>query len=160
MVRIADADIAAIIAYLRTLQLRPDAGEESSFGIMLRGLIVLGEIPIEPDIVDRKDLGAVNRPTTPMALGGYLALSVCATCHGADLHGREEIKSPDLRAVVAAYSLDDFKVLLSTGKAVGGREVGMMSEAARLGLKYLRADEVADLHAYLSKPGGAAATRQ
>ena len=26
MVRIADADIAAIIAYLRTLQLRPDAG--------------------------------------------------------------------------------------------------------------------------------------
>jgi hypothetical protein len=33
--------------------------------------------------------------------------------------------------MVAAYSLPDFRTLLRTGKALGDREVGLMSEVAR-----------------------------
>lgn len=157
MVRISDADIAAIIAYLRTVKPRPDNGKDSSFGIMLRGLIVFGEIPLESNAVNRKNLGPIERPTNTLALGSYLAHSVCSTCHGADLHGDENTQAPDLRAMVAAYSLNDFKVLLSTGKATGRRELGLMSEVARSGLRYLRADEVTALYVYLSKPEGNAA---
>ena len=52
--------------------------------------------------------------------------------------------------MVPAYSLAQFKTLLSTGIAPGGRKLGLMTEMSVAGLKYLRDDEVAALHAYLS----------
>jgi hypothetical protein len=58
--------------------------------------------------------------------------------------------------VVPAYSLTEFKTLLSTGVAIGGRKLGLMTEMAQSGLSYLRDDEVAELHAYLSAPEAAA----
>lgn len=42
-----------------------------------------------------------------------------------------------------AYSLAEFKTLLSTGVAIGGGKLGLMTEMAQAGLKYLRDDEVA-----------------
>ena len=57
MVRIADADVAAIIAYLRTVERRPDAVKDTSLGLLARALVVIGMIPIEPDIVDHAQLG-------------------------------------------------------------------------------------------------------
>jgi len=63
LVRLADADIAAIIAYLRTLYTRPDMAKDSRFGLLARALIVAGAIPLEPDKVDRSQLGPQQRPT-------------------------------------------------------------------------------------------------
>ena len=157
LVALADADVAAIIAHLRTVEERPDAAKDTSLGLLARALVVSGMIPLEPDKVDRGRLGPLARPADAVALGPYLAKTTCAMCHGVDLHGEEQTQSPDLFAVVPAYSLAEFKTLLSTGVATGGRKLGLMSEMSKLGLKYLRDDEIAALHAYLSAPEAATA---
>jgi cytochrome c553 len=149
LVRLADADVAAMIAHFRTLDPRPDAAQDPRFGPLLRALIVAGELPIEPAVVDRRQLGPPQRPAL---LGPYLARTTCAMCHGMDLHGEMQTESPNLFSVVPAYSLAEFKTLLSTGVAIGGRKLGLMTEMSQAGLKYLRDDEVAELHVYLSAP--------
>jgi len=153
LVRLADADVAAMIAHFRTLDPRPDAAQDPSFGPLLRALIVAGELPVEPAVVDRRQLGPPQRPAL---LGPYLARTTCAMCHGMDLHGETQTESPNLFSVVPAYSLAEFKTLLSTGVAIGGRKLGLMAEMSQAGLKYLRNDEVAELHVYLSAPEAAA----
>lgn len=152
LVRLADADIAAIIAYLRTVKRRPDAAKDTSLGLLLRTLVVTGMIPLEPDKVERNQLGPLARPADPSALGRYLARTTCAMCHGGDLHGEKQVQSPNLFAIVPAYSLIEFKTLLTTGVAIGGRKLGLMTEMSQGALKYLRDDEIASLHAYLSAP--------
>ena len=150
LVRLADGDVAAIIAYLRTLKTKPDTAKDSSFGLLARALVVAGMIPLEPDTVDRKQLGPLKRPTDAAALGPYLAKTTCAMCHGGDLHGEAQTQSPNLFEMVPAYSLADFRTLLSTGIAPGGRKLGLMTEMSVAGLKYLRDDEMVALHSYLS----------
>ena len=152
LVRLADADVAAMIAHFRTVEPRSDAAQDPSFGPLLRALVVAGALPIEPAVVDRSQLGPSQRPA---ALGPYLARTTCAMCHGNDLHGETRTEAPNLFAVAPAYSLAEFKTLLSTGVAIGGRKLGLMTEMAQGGLKYLRDDEVASLHAYLSAPEAA-----
>jgi len=66
------------------------------------------------------------------------------------------MESPNLFAIVPAYSLTDFRTLLSTGIAVGGRKLGLMTEMSQSALKYLSDDEVAAVYAYLSAPEEAA----
>lgn len=156
MVRLADADVAAIIAYLRTVERRPDAAKDTSLGLLARALVVIGMIPIEPDIVDPAQLGPRERPMAADALGRYVARTTCAYCHGLDLHGEEQVASPNLFAIVPAYSLADFRTLLSTGIAMGGRKLGLMTEMSQSALKYLNDDEVAAAYAYLSAPEVAA----
>lgn len=155
-VRLADADVAAIISYLRTVERRPDAAQDTSLGLLARALLVAGMIPLEPDIVDHNQLGPLARPQEANALGRYLARTTCAICHGGDLHGDREMQSPNLFGIVHAYSLTEFKKLLSTGIAIGGRKLGLMTEMSQSALKYLRDDEVTALHAYLSAPEAAA----
>ena len=156
MVRLADTDIAAIIAYLRTVERRPDAAKDTSLGLLARALVVVGMIPIEPDIVDPAQLGPRERPMVADAVGRYVARTTCAFCHGLDLHGEEQMESPNLFAIMPAYSLADFRTLLSTGIAVGGRKLGLMTEMSQSALKYLSDDEVAAVYAYLSAPEEAA----
>ena len=155
MVRLADADVAAIVAYLRTVERRPDAAKDTSLGLLARALVVIGMIPIEPDIVDPTQLGPRERPTEADALGRYVARTTCAMCHGLDLHGEEQVQSPNLFAILPAYSLADFRTLLATGIATGGRKLGLMTEMSQSALKYMSDDEVAAVYAYLSAPESA-----
>ena len=64
--------------------------------------------------------------------------------------------TPQYRLVNRGITLAEFKTLLSTGVAIGGRKLGLMTEMSQAGLRYLRDDEVAELHAYLSAPEAAA----
>ena len=149
-VRLADADIAAIVAYLRTLESRPDAAQDASFGLLPRALIVAGLMPIEPDVVDRGQVGPAMRPSDAAALGPYVAKTVCAICHGGDLRGDKQMQSPNLFAITPAYSPADFKTLMSTGIAIGGRKLGSMTEMSQAALKYMRDDEMAAVYTYLA----------
>jgi len=45
---------------------------------------------------------------------------------------------------------------VSPGVAIGGRKLWLVTEVSQSGLKYLRDDEVAALHVYLSAPEAAA----
>ena len=82
--------------------------------------------------------------------GRYLARTVCAGCHGTALRGdtNPDFTSPDLK-IVAAYSPDAFAQLMRTGVALGGRNLPVMSETARIHLSQLSDSEIAALYSYL-----------
>jgi len=79
--------------------------------------------------------------------GRYLALTVCAECHGMDLKGYEDF-SPGLVAAVA-YSKASFSRLMREGVATGDRELGLMSEVAIKRFSYFTNDEIDSLYEYL-----------
>lgn len=84
--------------------------------------------------------------------GRYVARTQCAGCHEPDLRGVREARAgdpPDL-AVVAGYPLGAFRTLIRTGKGLGGREVGEMSQASRQRLAGMPDSDVRALHAYLT----------
>ena len=91
--------------------------------------------------------------------GGYgggdaadLALTTCNECHGLTLQADspfDDETAPSLVAVIAGYDEATFTKLMRTGKAIGDRELEMMSGVARGRFVHLRDDEVRDLFAYL-----------
>lgn len=136
--RLADADLAAIIAALRA---QKPAGDP-------RPAPVLGPAPeAEPGLAIRPSASLITEwaQRTPADAGKrhqqgrYIASVACAVCHGPDLTGVEGF-TPDM-AVAAAYSRREFETLLTKGVGVGGRKINWLMEttakenAARLTVK-------------------------
>jgi mono/diheme cytochrome c family protein len=144
----ADDEVAAIVAYIRSL---PPGGEdvvEWRVGPRARWQLATGKFPPGLDLMRDE-----RRKTTPdlgpqTALGRHLASVACVECHGGDLKGDRSGKPPDL-AIVGAYDPADFHRLLKTGVAAGGRQVGMMSAAARHRFSHFSDDEVEAIRLYL-----------
>ena len=90
---------------------------------------------------------AANAAAEP---GRYLAMTLCAACHGTDLRGvaNPTYVSPNLQ-VVAAYSAEQFARLLRMGVPLGGQTLTTMGPYARGHLALLSDAEIASLHAYL-----------
>jgi cytochrome c553 len=148
-VGMTDADVGKIIAFLRSLPPLPGPGRSISVGPLGRLGLLAGTFKTAAQRIAL----AVPPPAAAnqdAQLGRYLARTVCAECHGTDLRGdrNPEFTSPDL-IVVAAYSQEDFNRLLRTGVALGGRELGMMSEQARVNLSQLSDPEITSLYSYL-----------
>ncbi len=83
----------------------------------------------------------------PMVHGRYLALNACSECHNTTLEGFEGF-TPSL-AVAKGYDREQFKRLMSEGIAVGDRELGLMSEVAKMRFSQFKAAEVDTLYDYL-----------
>ena len=150
-----DADLARIIAFMRTLP--PSAGPQQTmaFGPMGRFGLVIGKFRM----VARMIAETTTPPEVPgddAKRGRYLARSTCAGCHAPDLRGATtpEFTSPDL-AVVAAYNLDAFARLMKEGVAIGNRQMPTMTPASRDHFALLTDDEIRSLHAYLHGLGAA-----
>jgi mono/diheme cytochrome c family protein len=147
-VRMADDEAAAIIAYVRSLPAGGEDRPEWRPGWKGRWAMATGKFPPgQAFMADARakapaDLG----PET--ALGRHLASVACVECHGPDLKGDRSGKPPDL-AVAGAYDPADFHRLLKTGVAAGGRQVGMMSAAARRRFSHFSDDEVEAIRLYL-----------
>jgi len=143
-----DADVGKIIAYVRSEPPSTGHTREVRLGPLARLGFVLGKF--QPAAVEVRRAVALSRsyPTgrEPHARGAYLARTVCTTCHGFDLRGGE--RAPDLR-IAAGYSRNDFTHLMRTGKALGNREIEMMSNIARRGFSHFTDAEIAALHDYL-----------
>lgn len=125
---LSDVDLAAIIAYLRSVE---PAGDPTP----------------PPDIPDdlqhfarQEGIGPAtvaieaSREQMPIDLGGghaqgrYIAITACAECHGSDLGGTEGW-APDL-AIAGSYDRDGLAQMLTTGEALGGRDIGLMGVMA------------------------------
>ena len=83
------------------------------------------------------------------APGGYLARTSCTECHGLDLRGGDT--APDLR-IVAGYSFEAFAWLMRRGKALGNRELSLMSRVARGRFSHFTDQELRVLYTYLISP--------
>ncbi|RYD59833.1 MAG: c-type cytochrome [Sphingomonadales bacterium] len=144
---LADDDTARIIAWIRSLRPMPtDSTAVTSFGPLGRALLLAGELrtSVHPETVSQR-----NRPAD---MGRYVVDISCNGCHA--LHtsrpsddGRQTV--PPLAMVAAAYDYPAFKILMRTGLPPSGKDLGMMTEAAKGGLHVLTDDEIAQIHQYL-----------
>jgi cytochrome c553 len=148
---LGDQDLADIIAFLRAQPVLPPV--ERSHDITLRGrwAMVTGEWGVDAVMVDTSvpRWGELPRET-PFERGRYLASVVCAACHGRNLRGSMLESTPSL-TIVADYSEEQFRQLLRTAIAAGGREVKRMSWVRHV---EFTDQEIDDLYAFLQKHDG------
>lgn len=149
---IADADLAAMIAFLRA---RPEVPDAIADGTQWRTLGLIGmalhKVPIGADAPQDPSPPTARPSQTSVAQGRYLVSVTCRACHA--LHEVTDdgfgMVTPPLVDMAMGYSGAEFRTLLSTGKASGDREVGLMSEIARGDLAALSDAERDAIHAYL-----------
>jgi cytochrome c553 len=150
-----DDDLGKIIGYIRSVP--PSDGQRREVRLRFARVMLAAGI-IKPAAVEVRETDAASgvfpRPGQANSEGAYLARTVCTECHGAKLQGGGG--GPDLR-IAAGYSLEDFTRLMRTGKALGNRELKLMSRVARGRFTHFTHDEIRALHSYLvARP----ATRQ
>ena len=148
-VALTDADLGRILGFLKSLPSVDGPGPSVSPGPVGRIGLATGKFKTAAQLIAE----AVPPPqakSEEAAFGRYLARTICAECHGGDLHGASnpDFTSPSLQ-VVAAYSPDAFNALLRTGAALGGRTLPVMSPRARENLSHLTDAEITALYSYL-----------
>ncbi len=149
MVHLSDADLARIIAFVRSVPSAEGTKEQTDIRLMGRMIIATGNFrtgPVRAAGIASADI-AVD-PMDPASRGRYLVMNACSECHGQDLSGREEAHSPSL-AVVKSYSPEDFAKLLREGTALGGRRTELMSPTAVARFAALTPDEVSAMYEFL-----------
>ncbi|NJR80252.1 c-type cytochrome [Sphingomonas corticis] len=152
---LTDADMRDLIAWLRTV--KPTGTDHPGIVKGPQWAVALGHgfsdsAAQATRLAARAPLDAGGATAT----GRYLARIACAECHGPDLKGPKDPQpgdAPDL-VVAAGYTPADFRRLLRTGEAAGGRQVGLMSQEARHRLHALTDAEIGAIHAYLSARAG------
>jgi mono/diheme cytochrome c family protein len=155
-IRLRDEDVAAIYSYLRTVPVVHKDLPRASLPWAIRWDIALdkdGPIPKFLHLVP--PLRRASDPDARVARGEYLAMTACNECHGFGLRADSPFpdeSAPDL-IVVMGYDEVAFRHLMRTGKALGNRELEMMSPVARGRFAYWTDDEVTDLYTFLRDMG-------
>jgi cytochrome c553 len=145
---LTDADLGRILAYLRSVPPQPGNPPERRLGPLARIAFVAHEFRPAADEVHRADSLRDRWPRDgdSTAPGAYLARTICTECHGLDLAG--ENPAPNL-AVVKGYTFEAFTTLMRRGKAMGDRELPMMSGVARRRFSQFTDPELRNLYNYL-----------
>lgn len=149
-IRLRDADVAEIIAYLRAAPVIERQFPDARLPWKIRWEIARGRDDAIPGFLDKVPALKLQGQDTALSRGEYLAMTTCIECHGFRLRGDELFggPAPDL-AIIAAYEPAAFTTLMRTGKALGDRELPMMSPVARGRFVHLTDGEVGDLYAFL-----------
>jgi cytochrome c553 len=149
LVHLSDADLARVIAYVRTVPPADGILGKTEVRPIGRMILALGQFKTGPDAaagIQSADIAL--DPADAMSRGRYLVMNACSECHGQDLAGREDAHSPPL-TVAKTYSAEDFARLMHDGIALGGRRTELMSPTAVARFAALTADEVASMYAFL-----------
>ena len=149
---LSDRDLGAIISFLRPQSPREDPLPESYFGPVARVMLTMfkqetGTI-LSVEAIDHEAPRLDPSPDDPESFGKYIAMTTCTECHGKDLLGAFDGEFPPL-TIVAAYSLENFTILMRTGVPIGGRELDLMATVALSRFSHFTDGEIAALHAYL-----------
>ncbi|MBB3591109.1 cytochrome c553 [Rhizobium sp. BK529] len=147
---ISDEDMAGIIAWLRSLKPLPDAVQGgTSWGPVGRIGLALDQIPFEAD-----DVAPTFKPVAarPADIGEYMWKTDCSHCHNLDTEKQSPaFKAPALRPLAQSYPPEQFKALLRTGKGMGGRDLGVMTEVSQWDFSHFTDAEIEQIQAYLAK---------
>jgi cytochrome c553 len=148
---LSDAEVAALIAWMRGLPKAERQSEGFSARPIGRVAIVTGKLRTAPAKMEEFrsqapiDMGAAH------ALGRRIANNTCSECHGPALFGtamEDGRVTPDL-TIAGAYDYEQFRTLMRTGVAPHGRDLGLMKEVARNDFSHLTDEELSALHDYL-----------
>lgn len=152
---ISDADLGALIAYLRTV---PDPGSDipqNSYRLLGRLGVMLGQFKTEVALFDTTQERVGQDPAWATTRHGeYLARVICTECHGLRLTGDPEAvggeaPAPSLAGALG-YSPDEFRTLIRTGTPrEPGKQLSVMAQTALFSLKYLTDEEIAATYGYL-----------
>ena len=147
---ITDDDMAAIIAWLRSLKQLPDAvAGTTQWGPLGRIGLALDKIPFEADLVPAVIAPAATRPAD---IGEYAFRTDCSHCHNLDTAKQSEaFLAPALKPLAQSYSAADFKTLLRTGKGVGGRDLGVMTQVSQWDFSHFTDPEIEQIQIYLAR---------
>lgn len=132
--QIADGDLAAIVAYLKTLPPVDREVPRPELGPIGRILVALGELPIEAEDLDHARVGLAGpRENEDSAYGRYLVETAgCVPCHGERLEGKETDPhhpvAPNLTpgGELGGWSREDFTRAMRQGRRPDGRELDAM----------------------------------
>lgn len=120
---LSDADLAAIIGYVRTM---PPVDREvpgPRVGPIARALYLGGKFPLLPaELVDHDARPAAPEPGVTLEYGGYLAtIGGCRSCHGSDLAGTGDPSAPDITpARLGGWNEADFFRAMREGRRPDG----------------------------------------
>jgi cytochrome c553 len=145
-VYVRDADIAALLGYLRALKPAGRTTPPAHFGRQAREKIARAELQPAADLAQTQmpaiDLG-------PHYSGGrYIAMLACGVCHGTELNGSPDSHAPDLK-VATHYTRAQFFNLLRKGWSHDGRKLKAMAPLAKQRFHILMDWEIDPLYAYL-----------
>ncbi len=142
--------IADLIAFVRSVPDDNHALPGSSNGAVTRWNLLTRVWELQPELVPRDSARLGDSPHADgVERGRYIATVACGECHGLDQKGDPNGGVPNL-AVAKAYSLDEFKALMRSGVAKGGRKAqGMMAGAAKWRFSAFTDDEIAALKQFL-----------
>lgn len=146
--RLADDQIAALHAYIRSLPVAKDGAGPRRFGLRERYALLSGELFLAAEVSRPERPPAIAPRPDEAGFGAYFTSVACAECHGFDLGGGAD--SPPLAMAVQGYTPAAFAHFLKTGETVGGMKDLFMSGVARGRLRYMTRGEVSALHTYLA----------
>lgn len=127
-VYLSDEDLAAIVAYVRTLPPVRDKLPTRAFGPVGRTLIALGKASFAPDLMpaDARHLEAPEK--APTREFGFYLTRLCTGCHGQDLAGGPPMQpdapaAPDLTraGTLSSWSYEQFVSAMRTGVTPEGK---------------------------------------
>ncbi|MDP6799794.1 MAG: cytochrome c [SAR202 cluster bacterium] len=156
--RINDADLGAIIAYLKSLTPVDNDIPKTKLGPLGRVITLLDETLVPAGMIDHEAVRPQDvAPAVSVEYGGYLAI-VCTVCHG-DNHaggavpgeGAEVPLGPNLtpKGALSSWSGEDFASTIRTGTTPAGKILD--SEFMPwLRFQALTDDELAAIWLYLS----------
>jgi cytochrome c553 len=149
--QLSDEDLGAIIAFVRSAPVLDGPMRETTLRPLGRIGVAIGKFRPLASLVDPQlQHPATTDRSDPLKYGKYLVMTTCTECHGADLQGSDIVHAPGL-AVAAGYTEEDFRRLMRTGIAAGGRNVGMMTEVGATRFPSLTDEEVEAMHRYLKE---------
>jgi len=144
-----DQHLAAILGFISDYPEHEREAElpDSKFYLLGRVAVLTGLFEAEATVATRFKPLNIATLDEPLAHGQYLAMNVCSECHGITLEGLEDF-TPSLQ-VAKAYSREQFGRLMSEGIGLGDRDLGLMSEVAKMRFSQLKDNEVDDLYNFL-----------
>jgi mono/diheme cytochrome c family protein len=149
LVHLSDADLAKIIAYVRTVPQADGITDRTEVRPLGRMIVAMGEFQAGPDAAAPfQSADILVDPADAVSRGRYLVMNACSECHGQDLGGREVAHSPPL-TIAKTYSETEFAKLLREGVALGGRTTELMSPTAVARFSTLTPDEISSMYAFL-----------
>jgi cytochrome c553 len=165
---LSDADLGAVIAYLKTLPPADSHLPATQLGPLGRVLLVAGQLPliIAPQIDPATAGGRAITPAVSAAYGKYLASLSCAGCHGEGLSGGHVPGTPPSfpsaanltpSGEVGGWTEADFQKAIQTGVTPAGQTLNPFMPYQTFA--NLTPDEVQALWLYVhSVPARAAGT--
>ncbi len=152
--RLSDADLADLIAFLRSAPMIDLDLPSPRLGWSVRWeLLTVPNLHVEDWADHVPELTHDHQRKPALARGEYLAMTTCNECHGLDLRGDTLIMgTPDL-AIVRAIDRDTFETIIRTGRGLGDRHLGLMSLVAPDRFSEMTEQDVDDLYHFLSTLG-------